>query len=259
MIDFHTHIIPTVDDGSRDVEETFDLFNEAKEAGFDKIILTPHYMEPYYISNKYSNSSWIKALTVGLSAKNIDLKLYLANEVYISDEMVNLLKNETISTINDTKYVLMELPLNSKPMNLYNVIFALQNQGFTPILAHPERYSFVQEEPELVIQLISKDVLIQSNFGSFVGQYGKKAQIIANKLLENNMVHFLGSDVHRTDSIYTEIPEAIKRINKIVGEERVKEITCLNPELVLANKNINMHKPTPIKFSITEKIELKRA
>lgn len=258
MIDFHTHIIPTVDDGSKSVEETFGLLSEAKEAGFDKIILTPHYMEPYYISAKSSNNSWLKALNVGLSAKKIDLKLYLANEVYITDDIIKLLKNEEISSINDTKYLLMELPLNAKPMNLYSVMFSLQKQGYIPILAHPERYSFVQSEPELVYQLIKKGVLIQSNFGSIVGQYGKKSQIIITKLLENNMVHFLGSDVHIINSIYIEISEAFKKIKKVIGEEKFQEITCINPELVLNNKNINTHEPTPIKFSFKEKLALKR-
>ena len=101
------------------------------------------------------------------------------------------------------------MPFHQEPMDLYNVIYSMQENKLIPVLAHPERYLFVQKEPEIIYDLIEKGVLMQSNYGSILGQYGQKAQFILEKLLENNMVHFLGSDVHRPNTIYKRIPEAL--------------------------------------------------
>ena len=92
MIDFHSHILPGVDDGSKSVEETFELLKEAKEAGFDSVISTSHYMEEYYEVNVAEREVWIKAISENLYKKNIDLKLYLGNEIYITQNIINLLE-----------------------------------------------------------------------------------------------------------------------------------------------------------------------
>ena len=160
MIDFHTHIIPNIDDGSRSVEETFNLIKEAKEAGFEEIILTSHYIENYYETDTPERDVWVKAISDTLKTKGIDTNLYIGNEIYLSENIMNLLINGKASTINNTSYVLFEMPLNAEPMNLYDVIYSLQENKLVPVLAHPERYSFVQKEPELIYDLIQKGVLM---------------------------------------------------------------------------------------------------
>lgn len=205
MIDFHTHILPNVDDGSKSVEETFCLLTEAKRAGFDSIISTSHYMEDYYEVNVAEREVWVKAISENLDKEKNDLKIYLGNEIYITENIINFLETGKATTINNSNYVLFECPLNTKPMIMYDVIYDMLQYKIIPILAHPERYSFVQKDPEIIYDLIQKGVLMQSNYGSIIGQYGEKAMIIAKKLLENNMVHFLGSDVHRKDTIYSRI------------------------------------------------------
>jgi len=257
MIDFHTHILPNIDNGSRNIEETFNLIKEAKEAGFEGIVLTSHYKEGYYETDTPEREVWVNAITENLRAKGIDIKVYLANEIYITDNMMELLEAGKASTINNTCYVLIDLPLDEEPMNLYQVIYSLQENKLIPVIAHPERYTFVQSEPELVYDLIQKGVLMQCNYGSIIGQYGKKAQIIVKKLYENNMVHFLGTDVHKQNTIYERIPEILPQISEIIGEEKLKEITTLNAQKVLENKRIDIDEPKQIKLSLKEKIILK--
>lgn len=260
MIDFHSHILPGVDDGSKSVEETFELLKEAKEAGFDAIISTSHYMEEYYEVNVSEREVWIKAISENLYKKNIDLKLYLGNEIYITQNIINLLETGKATSINNTNYVLFEFPLNSKPMNMYDIIYDMLEYKLIPVLAHPERYSFIQKEPELVYDLIQKGVLMQSNYGSIIGLYGEKAQLIARRLLENDMVHFLGSDVHKKNSIYPRISEALSELRIIIGEDKLEEITTINPSLVLENKKIDINEPKEFKLSLKEKmiVNLKR-
>ena len=254
MIDFHSHIIPNIDDGSRSIEETFNLLKEAKEAGFESIILTSHYIENYYETNVPERDMWVKAISENLQNKGIDINLYLGNEIYMSDNMMQLLIDGKASTINNSCYVLFEMPLNVEPMNLYDVIYSLQENKLIPVLAHPERYKFIQKEPELVYDLIEKGVLMQANYGSILGQYGENAKMIVKKFLENDMIHFLGSDVHRQNSIYKKIPQALEEIRKIIGEEKLEKLTTTNPKLVLANKRIDIEEPEEFSLTFKEKL-----
>lgn len=256
MIDFHTHILPNLDDGAKSIEETFNLIKEAKEAGFNGINLTPHYIEEYYETNVAEREVWLKAISDNLSIKNINIDLYLSSEIYVADNIIDLLEEGKASTINNTSYVLFELPLNNEPLNLYDIVYNLISNKLVPILAHPERYSFVQKEPELVYDLIQKGVLIQSNYGSIIGQYGTKAQIIARKLLENNMVHFLGTDVHRQNTIYKKIPMILQEIESIIGKDKLEELTTINPEFALSNKKIDIDNPRMFKLTLREKLEM---
>ena len=254
MIDFHSHILPNVDDGSKSVEETFELLEEAKNAGFEGVISTSHYMEEYYEVNVAERKVWINALAENLYKKNIDLKLYLGNEIYFTENLINLLETGKATSINNSNYVLFEFSLNSKPMNMYDIIYDMLEYKLIPVLAHPERYSFVQKEPEIVYDLIQKGVLMQSNYGSILGRYGEKAELISRKLLENNMVHFLGSDVHKPNTIYPRIGEALDIIKEIVGREKLEELTTINPKLVLENRRIDIDEPREFKLSLKEKM-----
>lgn len=254
MIDFHSHILPNIDDGSRSIEETFNLINEAKNVGFDAIISTSHYMENYYETDTPEREVWVNAIYENLQAKNIDIKLYLGNEIYLSENLIKLLEEGKASTINDTSYVLFEMPLNSEPLNLYDMVYEMMQYKLVPILAHPERYSYIQKEPDLVYDLIQKGVLMQANYGSIIGQYGEKAKIIVRKFLRNNMIHFFGTDVHRQNTIYPRIPEILAEINDLVGEAKLEELTNDNPLRALRNKRINIQEPIPVELTLKEKI-----
>ena len=254
MIDFHSHILPNVDDGSRSVEETFAMIKEAEKAGFEAIISTSHYMEGYYETQNKERSFWLEAMEKNFESQNINMKLYLGNEIYITENIIKILEDDKASTINNTSYVLFEMPLNVEPMNLYEIVFEMIKCKLVPILAHPERYSFVQKDPELIYDLMQKGVLMQSNYGSFIGMYGKGAEIIATKLLQNNMIQFLGSDVHRAKTIYPQIPAIIRELKEKVGEERVQEMTETNPMLALNNKRIEITTPKYIKMSFKDKL-----
>ena len=241
MIDIHTHILPNIDDGSKSIEETFNLIKEAKSVGFDSIVLTSHYMEGYYETNSPEREVWLDAIRENLEAKNIDIKL---------------LEEGKATTMNNTSYVLFEMPLNAEPLNLYDIIYEMQQYKIVPILAHPERYSFVQQDPELIYDLIQKGVLMQANYGSIIGQYGEKAQVIVKKFFENNMIHMLGSDVHRQNTIYPKIPDILMELNELIGEEKLKELTTINPRLVLQNKRIDIEEPHKIELSFKEKLAM---
>lgn len=257
MIDFHSHIIPSIDDGSESVEETFKMLKEASEAGFDGIISTSHYIENYYETSQSERQVWIDALSQGLEKENIGINLYLGSEVYFSENMLHLIQEGKASTINNSNYILFEFPLNAMPMNIEDVLYSLLEHKYIPILAHPERYVFTQKNPNLIYDLANEGVLMQANYGSILGKYGKKAQIVMEKMLQNNLVNFLGTDAHKCKSVYTHLKPAINKINSIVGRKTFDEITHYNPMKVIKNQKIEIEKePRQIKLALTDKMRL---
>ena len=129
MVDLHSHIIPNIDDGSKSVEETFSLIKEAKDVGFNEIVFTSHYMEQYYEAPEVKRQTWINGISQGLEKEKLDVKIYQGSEIYFSENITKLLEERKASTINGTSYVLFETALNSKPLNLFNIIYELQEKN----------------------------------------------------------------------------------------------------------------------------------
>lgn len=234
MIDFHSHILPNIDDGSRNIEQSEKIVKEAQDAGFTKIIATSHYIEKYYECNEEERIKLIEQVR----KQSCDVDIVLGNEIFFTEDMIKLIKEKKASTINNSRYILFELPMNSKPMNAKEVVYRLIEEGYIPIIAHPERYTYVQENIEYVRELFEMGTLFQSNYGSIIGMYGKKAEKTIKRLLKENLIQFLGSDVHYENQIYPKIPKAIKKIRKILSDEELEELTTINAQKVLNNENI---------------------
>lgn len=234
MIDFHSHILPGIDDGSRSIEQTIRMLKEAKEAGFTKIISTSHYIEGYYESDEAERTELLNEVQKNISG----IELYLGNEIYITNNMINLIQNKKASTINNSKYVLFEFPLSAKSMNDKEVVYRLIENGFVPVIAHPERYSYVQDNPEYIEELAEMGALFQANYGSIIGMYGKKAEKTLKKLLKNDLIRFFGTDSHRIDQVYTKMPKILKKLHKFLSDEEIEEFTVINPQKVLNNEDI---------------------
>lgn len=254
MIDFHSHIIYGVDDGAKDIEMSIQILKEAKKAGFTDIVLTPHYIKNGYTKNKIEIEKIKNEIEQRLEKEHIIINLYQANEVYIMEDITDFINDGIISTINNTKYVLFELPMTTEMLNLKSVVYGLISNGNIPIIAHPERYTYIQQNPNKLLELIEDGVLFQMNIGSILGQYGKIAEKTAKKLLKHNMVHFLGTDTHRPNMIYNKIGEVIEKLNKILSKEQVDNLLENNARKALQNEKIYIVPPTEIKNSLISKI-----
>ena len=211
-------------------------------------------MEDYFENNK--NQIEVVAKNVVDKLKATKIELILGNELYFSKNMAHLLKEKKASTIGNSRYVLFEFPINEKPLDIYEYIYLLQENNYIPVLAHPERYMFVQNDPGILYEFVDLGVLLQANYGSIIGIYGKKAKLIVEKMLKNNLVTFLGSDVHRKNSIYPLIPKAISKIKKIINKEKFEELVLKNPEKVLKDEKIEMTGFDKIKISFLDKMKL---
>lgn len=236
MIDIHSHIIPNVDDGARSVEETFNILKEAQGAGFTDVILTSHFLLNYYETNAQELIFWKEKLQEVLKKQGTKINLHSGMEIYITNQMEELLENKKILTLANSGYMLIELPLATNVKYFDYVVYYLEAKGIKPIIAHPERYKCVQKDPDIVEEYIEKGCLIQCNYGSIVNLYGREAEKTIKTLLKKNQVHFLGSDVHRENGTYLIIPDAIKKIRKIIGENKINELTTINPKKILQNE-----------------------
>lgn len=235
MIDMHSHVIPTIDDGSRSVQETYNMINEAKEAGFTDIMLTSHFLLNNYEPSIEELILWKNKLQEILDNNNIGITLHSGMEIYISDNLETLIKEKRVLTLNGSKYILIELPLSTTVNYLDYILYYLESISIKPIIAHPERYKCVQDNPDIVQNYINRGALLQCNYASILELYGKNAKKTVKTLLKRNQVHFLGSDCHRERTIYPSIPEAVKKIKKIIGDEKFYTISTKNPQKVLNN------------------------
>ena len=139
--------------------------------------------------------------------------------------------------------------MHNSTYNVDEVIYDILNAGKVPILAHPERYDFVQSDPNWLLNYIDRGVLFQSNYASIVGRYGKEAKETVKKLLTHNMIHFLGSDNHKPNTVYAEMPEILNKLEKLIGPNYLKTLSLDNPQKILNNDNIEIDDPEEIKRS----------
>lgn len=248
MIDIHSHILANVDDGSTSVENSLEILRKAEEAGFSDVILTPHYIEGYYENTRSLIREKIRELKQNLYNEDIVVSLHQGNEIFLTEKSPRLVEQGIISTLADSRYVLFEVPFTTKMLNLEEVIADFQELGAIPVIAHPERFSFIQEDPSSLIKLLKMGVLAQSNYGSFIGLYGKEAKNTAEILLENRLIQFLGSDTHRQGHIYENIDKIIKRLESISGDQRyINSLTTTNAKCILDDLDVYVEFPDTIK------------
>lgn len=247
MIDVHSHILPSVDDGANDINETFKILEEACNAGFSDIFATSHYIEGEYEFNKTDREFIIEALMQKIEEEGLNIKLHIGAEGYISSDFPKLIEAGEVPTLGNSRYVLFELPLRAKVMYTSEVINKLLNMKLIPIIAHPERYEIVQDDPSIAIDWIDDGALLQCNYASIIGRYGLTAKETLFKLLDANAVHFLGTDNHRAGSIYTKIGEIEKEFIKRIGKDKFYELSEINPRCILNNEEIEIEEPKRIK------------
>lgn len=199
-VDIHSHLIPNLDDGSKSIEETINLINKLKDMGFCEFITTPHVMNQVWENSNTVIIEKHKTTALELKKEGIDNSFRVAAEYMIDDNFRNLFENEKLLTLKDN-YVLIEMSYINPPLQLFEILFDLQVAGYKPVLAHPERYNFYHFSLDEYKRLKHAGCLFQLNLLSSVGYYGANVTKTANYLLENNLIDFVGSDVHHNNHV----------------------------------------------------------
>lgn len=237
MIDIHTHILPGIDDGSKDIDYSIKMLKIAEDDGIEKIVATPHFYRGYY-ENKYEDvCKYIEDLKKKIVETGINIAIFPGQEVFLDNHTLELYKNGVINGLNDSKYTLVEFPMETMPKQALDMLYELKIAGAVPIIAHPERYLYFIKKPSLINQFIEEKHLFQLNSGSIKGLFGKEVQKLSEILIQHNLCDFIASDAHSTGGRSPKIEEAINQGDKLSAG--LKDKVIKNAEKVLSNNNIN--------------------
>jgi tyrosine-protein phosphatase YwqE len=195
QVDIHSHLIPGIDDGAKTIEDSIRLLQRFEELGFKKVITTPHVMSDFYRNTPDIILSGLDKLKNELAKQNLSITIEAAAEYYLDYELEKKIERKELLTLGG-KYVLFELPFVTAPDNLYKAIFDMQTNGYIPILAHPERYSYWYRSFDTYYELKEKGILFQLNTISLTGHYSPETKKIAERMIDENLIDFVGSDCH---------------------------------------------------------------
>ncbi len=200
--DIHCHILPGIDDGAKNLEDAEAILRKYGQLGVENFIATPHIMVDYYPNNSESIYGALEKLRGYLSKKSLShINIRAAAEYMMDYHFEDLLEKQKILALKDN-YVLVETSFLQPPFNLDSIIYDIQQQGFTPVLAHPERYSYFSSAKKFGL-LKDNGCLFQLNALSLSTYYGRDVQKKSIKLLENGWYDFLGTDTHRLNHLET--------------------------------------------------------
>lgn len=248
MIDIHCHLLPGIDDGVKTLDESMQVLRQAEHEGVTDIILTPHYMKgTVYNADNLKKWQLLQELKERAKKEGISVRFYLGNEIYIDEQLPDMLKGYTgepvaesekeliyqVSTLNSRRYVLIELPVQNEDKSAKQTLFRLVQKGFIPIIAHPERYFYVQRDEHYVDDLVKAGCLLQGDYLALTGKYGKAAEKTLKKLLFANKIFCLASDMHKPGEGY-KLDVTRKKLMRIVkNQAKIKELLEDNPKRIL--------------------------
>ena len=230
-VDVHAHILPQFDDGPADIEQSIAIIKEMYEMGYRKIIMTPHIMSDFYKNSTEDILQSLYVLKNIVKRRNIAVELEAAAEYYLENELFNLIDRREILTFGgNKKYLLFEASFISKASYILESVIKIKRAGYTPVLAHPERYINLNNI-EVLNRLVFNGAVFQLNIGSLTGYNSKPAQELAEFLINNKLVTFLGTDCHSLAQL-----QNIKSAYKLPIYQKVVKQNILNNSL-LEHKN----------------------
>lgn len=237
-IDMHCHIIPHVDDGARSSRQAVKMISIAYENGIRAMIATPHYEVGRYDDNKEEIKKNFEKVKNLVKMQYPDFKLYLGNEVFFSYGVVENLDEGNIYTMAGSNYVLVEFSPNDKYDYIRKSLNEIINGGYTPILAHAERYEEVISSYKNVEKLVDAGAYIQINARTIAGNMGIGIRRKVLKLIKNDLVHFIGTDTHSDGKRSPDLSGCLKYLMKKTDEETVDRLLRKNAMKVINNQDI---------------------
>lgn len=241
MIDIHCHILPGLDDGSDNIEESVRMARLAVDGGTRAIIATPHSNIPGSYQNHCDKAYVIafRDLQKRLEEENIPLKILPGHEIFAADNFIELIKSKKLLTLNNSVYPLVEFGFTEHSDSVFEKIEMLLAEGFTPIIAHPERYAFTAEDIFAPFRLKNMGCLLQINKGSLKGSFGREAYFASHAIIENELADFIASDAHSPYMRTPFLADAYDIVSEIRSDNYAELLLVQNPIKVLQNKKIN--------------------
>lgn len=227
-IDIHSHLLPGIDDGAKDIEDSIDLIEKMTAFGIKNFRITPHVLEEVWENSSTTIKEKEQLLQSELKARGYDdINIHAAAEYMMDENFNKLLEKDDILPLKD-KYILVEMSFFNPPFNLDDILFQIQFKGYIPVLAHPERYSYFHNDFAQYEKLIKAGCLFQLNILSLTEQYGSKVTKTAHKLLKEGMYTFVGTDTHHKRHLKLMETLATQKTKKLLTplfENNIKEFS----------------------------------
>lgn len=223
--DIHSHLLPGLDDGVKTMEEAEEIILRFQSLGYTKLITTPHVISDSYKNTTAGIQQRLMDLREHLSQRNINMTIEAAAEYYLDEQLLEKLDNEPLLTFG-SKYLLFETNFMTEPFNLKDFIFRANTKGYKPVLAHPERYLYLQNNLAKVEDILNRGVLLQVNISSITGYYSRPAHVTAQKLIDKGWVHLLGSDCHHLQHV-----QLVDKAQYLKYYEKALSLSLLNNTL----------------------------
>ncbi|WP_338449646.1 CpsB/CapC family capsule biosynthesis tyrosine phosphatase [Niallia oryzisoli] len=238
MIDIHCHILPGVDDGAKDMDESMDMAKEAVREGIHTIIATPHHKNRQWDNEKTFILKRVAELNQHLSNEGIPLTILPGQETRIYGEILeDYLSGGKILPLGETSYLFIEFPSGHVPRYAETLLYEIQTEGLIPIIVHPERNQEIIENPDLLYKFVKSGTLTQVTAGSLCGYFGKKIKKFSHQLIEANLTHFIASDAHNVHNRTFKMAETMDMVEKSYGVDMVY-LFRENAELLVQGKNV---------------------
>ena len=246
MIDLHSHILPGIDDGARDISMSLDMARAWVADGVSVVACTPHILPGIYHNSGPEIRQAVKHLQQILDNEGVPLRLIAGADNHMVSDFVSGLQNGHLLTLADTRYVLVEPPHNVAPLHIDKLFFELLLAGYVPILTHPERLKWIEKHYDTFEKLVQAGVWMQITAASLTGAFGKRPQYWGERMLCEGMVHILATDTHDTERRPPILGQGRECAAKLVGEEEAENLVVTRPRGILENElpsNLPIPKP----------------
>ena len=239
MIDLHSHILPGIDDGSQSFEESLNMARLAVESGVTVMAVTPHCM------NDRSKEVREKVLVLRdiLKEAEIPLKLCMGMEIFGTEYTSRLLREKRLFTLNKSKYPLVEFSFSTSGESETEILHDMIWSGYRPLVAHPERYDFIRENPELTNIWRKMGCLFQINRGSLMGRFGSDIQNMAHSLVKRNFADIVASDAHSERMRTPYLKDVYDLITEKYSYDMGDKLFYYNPKKILKNEDVLSSEP----------------
>lgn len=240
FIDMHCHILPGVDDGSVNIDQTIKMMQIAYNDGTRGMIATPHYHIGRMTADRIQCECRLKEVKEHAKESGLKMDIYLGTEVYYFSEVFDKIAEGKIMPLAGSSYVLLEFEPNVEFNRIMRAAADTAAEGYVPIFAHVERYNCLLEKPELCKVLIEHGALLQINAASVVGKHGKNVQKFDKKILKKKWVSFVASDAHGDKHRRPRLMDAYKYVKKKVSEEYADNIFYNNQMKIIEDERIHV-------------------
>ena len=241
FIDIHNHVIPRVDDGADSWDVSLEMLNQAQEDGIVEVVCTPHVLTSKDLREEIRFIEKFEKLKVRAADAGISIKLHIGSELYVQPDFDFSHKIATLA--QNGRYFLMEFPMGMIPPFVEQHFFNLFSKDHMPIIAHPERNGGIINDINKAYDFVKKGAKLQVMAGSLLGMFGAQVRIVANQLMDANLVHVISTDAHDASRRVLKLGAAHKLVLEKWGPERAEKLFWSNPKKIIHGEDIDMGEP----------------